>query len=325
MSESPSAVSGTVVGTGRSEMSLGIAGTALAVTAWGASSVVAKIIDMGALALITYRFLLFAIVMMVFLAARRVPVTRADMRYSLWGGITLGIDAGLFFTAVKLTTVANATIVNALQVVLVSVVSARLYGESMKRRDIGFAALAMVGVAVVALGSSGSEHWSLAGDLAAIGALFGWSAYFIATRQARTRVATQQYTVCVAIYVGLINLPLAALFGQDLSWPTGESWMWLVVMAFGSGILGHVAMNWSLRQVPLWLASTMTLFIPVVASGLAWLIFGEALSTLQMVAMAWVVVALGMIVRNQSRPRIGGVPAAEAGPAAAAGQTEGER
>ena len=325
MSESPSAVSGTVVGTGRSEMSLGIAGTALAVTAWGASSVVAKIIDMGALALITYRFLLFAIVMAVYLAARRIPVTRADMRHSLWGGITLGIDAGLFFTAVKLTTVANATIVNALQVVLVSVVSARLYGESMKRRDIGYAALAMVGVAVVALGSSGSENWSLAGDLAAIGALFGWSAYFIATRQARTKVGTQQYTVCVAIYVGLINLPLAALFGQDLSWPTGESWFWLVVMAFGSGILGHVAMNWSLRQVPLWLASTMTLFIPVVASGLAWLIFGEALSTLQMVAMAWVVVALGLIVRNQSRPRIGGVPAAEAGPAAGAGQTEGER
>ena len=160
---------------------MGIAGTALAVTAWGASSVVAKIIDMGALALITYRFLLFAIVMAVYLVARRIPVTRADMRHSLWGGITLGIDAGLFFTAVKLTTVANATIVNALQVVLVSVVSARLYGERMNRRDIGYAALAMVGVAVVALGSSGSENWSLAGDLAAVGALFGWSAYFIVT------------------------------------------------------------------------------------------------------------------------------------------------
>ena len=321
MSESPAAKLGSLVGSGRSELSVGIAGAALAVTAWGASSVVAKIIDMGALALITYRFLLFAIVMMAVLGARRVQITRKDMRHSIWGGVTLGIDAGLFFTAVKFTTVANATIVNALQIVLVSVVSARLYGERMSRRDIGYAALAMVGVGVVAFGSAGSEHWSLGGDLAAVGALFGWSAYFVATRQARTKVATQQYTVCVAIYVGLINLPLAALFGQDLSWPTGESWMWLSVMAFGSGILGHTAMNWSLRMVPLWLASTLTLLIPVVASALAWLIFGEALSTIQMVAMAWVVVALSMVVRNQSRPRIGGVPAAEAGPAAAAGQS----
>ncbi len=322
MSKSPPSAPSVGVGTGRSELSMGIAGAALAVTAWGASSVVAKIIDMGAMALIAYRFLLFAIVMAALMAARRTPVTRAAMRHSLWGGITLGIDAGLFFTAVKFTTVANATIINALQVVIVSVVSARLYGERMSRRDVGYATLAMLGVAVVAFGSSSSEHWSLGGDLAAIGALFGWSAYFIATRHAQTKVTTQQYTVCVAIYVGLLNVPLAALFGQDLSWPTGESWMWLVIMAFGSGILGHTAMNWSLRHVPLWLASTLTLGIPVVASGLAWLVFGEALSVLQMVAMGWVVVALGMIVRNQSRPRIGGVPAAESGPAATASQAE---
>lgn len=321
MSESPAVAPGAGAVAGRSELSLGIAATTVAVTAWGASSVIAKIIDMGALALIAYRFLLYAIVVVALLAARKVPITRAHMRHSVWGGVTLGIDAGMFFTAVKFTTVANATIINALQIVLVSVVSARLYGERMPRRDVGYAALAMVGVAVVALESSSSENWSLGGDLAAIGALFGWSAYFIATRHARAKVDAQQYTACVAIYVGLINLPFAAVFGQDLSWPSGESWMWLTVMAFGSGVLGHNAMNWSLRHVPLWLASTLTLFIPVVASGLAWLVFDEALSVLQMMAMAWVVAALGMIVRNQSRPRIGGVPAAESGPAAGAGQT----
>ena len=318
MSESPAAAPGSSITFGRSELSLGIAGTTVAVTAWGASSVVAKIIDMGALALIAYRFLLFAIVVVTVLAVRKTPITRAHMRASVWGGVTLGIDAALFFTAVKFTTVANATIINALQIVIVSVVSARLYGERMPRRDVGFAALAMAGVAVIAVESTSSDSWSLGGDLAAIGALFGWSAYFIATRQARTKVDAQQYTACVAVYVGLINLPFAALFGQDLSWPTGESWMWLSVMAFGSGVLGHTCMNWSLRYVPLWLASTLTLMIPVVASGLAWVIFDEALSVLQMVAMAWVVVALAKIVLNQSRPRIGGVPAAESGPAAAA-------
>ncbi len=321
MSESPAAGHGGGTVAGRSELSLGIAGATLAVTAWGASSVVAKIIDMGALALISYRFLLFAIVTVTVLAARRTPITLLHMRHSVWGGLTMGIDAGLFFTAVKFTTVANATIINALQIVIVSLVSARLYGERMPRRDIGFAVLAVAGVAIVALESSSSDSWSLGGDLAAIGALFGWSAYFIATRQARGKLDAQHYTVCVAIYVGLINLPLAALFGQDLSWPTGESWMWLAVMAFGSGLLGHTAMNWSLQYVPLWLASTLTLMIPVVASALAWLIFDEALSVLQMLAMALVVMALAMIVLRQSRPRIGGVPAAESGPAAAAGQS----
>ena len=129
--------------------------------------------------------------------------------------------------------------------------------------------------------------------------------------------------MCVAIYVGLISLPLAALFGQDLSWPSGEDWMWLVALAFGLGILGHNAMNWSLRHVPLWLVSTLSLFTPVVASALAWLVFDEALSTLQMLAMALVVAALAMIVCNQSRPRIGGVPAAGTATATGGDPTDG--
>ncbi len=264
---------------------------------------------MDALALTAYRFLLYAVVMATVMAVRRTPITRTGMRRSLWGGLAFGASAGLFFTAVKFTTIANANIIPAVQIVVVSVVSALWFGERMSRRDIAFAALALVGAAVVALGSSGSENWSLGGDLAAVGALFGWSFYLIATRHAQTKVSTQEYTACVAIYGGSINLPLAALFGQDLSWPRSEDWMWLVVLALGLGFLGHNTMNWSLRHVPLWLAATLTLFTPVVASALAWLVFDEALSTLQMLAMALVVVALAMIVRGQTRPRAGGVPA----------------
>ena len=304
---------------GRSIRSMGIASTTLAVTAWGGSSVVAKIVDMGALALITYRFLLFGIVMAAYLEVRRIRLTRDAFRHSFWGGLTLGVDAGLFFTAIKFTTVANATIVNALQVVLVSLISARLYGERMTRRDMVYATVAVGGVAVVAFGSSGSPNWSLGGDLAAIGALIAWSAYFVVTRQAQTKVSTQHYTVCVALYVGVLNAPLAAIFGQDLSWPSADNWMWLAIMAFGSGILGHVAMNWSLKTVPLWLASTLTLFIPVVASALAWVAFDESLTPLQMGAMVVVVVALGMVVQNQRGSRPGGVSAADAGPVAAGG------
>ena len=299
MSETPPVAAGAG---SRRDLSLGIAAAAVAVTAWGSSGIIVRFIDMGALALMAYRYLLYAVVMAAVLGMRRTPVTWAGMRHSLWGGLSLGAVTGLFITAVNHTTIANVTIMAALHVVVVSVASALLFGERMLRRDVAFAFLAMGGVAVVALGSAGSRNWSLGGDLAAVGALLGWAFYFFATRRAQTRVLTQEYTVCVAIYVGVLSLPLAALAGQDLSWPGGEEWMWLAVLAFGMGILGHNAMNWSLQHVPLWLASTLSLLTPVVASALAWLVLDEALSTLQMLAMALVVVALAMIVRHQARP-----------------------
>ena len=83
------------------------------------------------------------------------------------------------------------------------------------------------------------------------------------------------------------------------------------------GLLGHNTMNWSLQHVPLWLASTLMLLTPVVASSLAWLVLDEALTALQMIAMALVVASLAMIVRNQSRTR--GVENPATAPARASG------
>lgn len=309
MSETPPVASGTTASGRRSDLSLGIAAGTVAVTAWGSSGIIVRFIDMGALALMGYRYLMYAVVMAAVLGARRTPITLAGMRHSLWGGLSLGAVTGLFITAVQHTTIANVTIMAALHVVVVSAASALFLKERMSRRNLVLATLAMGGVAVVALGSSGSANWSLGGDLAALGALLGWAFYFFATRRAQAIVPTQEYTACVALYVGVISLPLAALAGQDLSWPSGREWMWLAVLAFGMGILGHNAMNWSLQHVPLWLASTLSLFTPVVASALAWLVFDEALSTLQMGAMALVVASLAAIVRNQSRRRDGALVA----------------
>ena len=203
MSETPLVAPAATAAKSRNDRSLGIAGATLAVTAWGTSGIIVRFIDMGAFALIAYRFLLYAIVVTVVLAVRRTPVTRAGMRHSLWGGLSMGATVGLFITAVKFTTIANVTIMNALHVVVVSAVSALFFGERMRRREFGYAAVAMGGVAVVAIGSSSSENWSLGGDLAAAGALLGWSFYFFATRRAQMKVSTHEYTACVAIYVAL--------------------------------------------------------------------------------------------------------------------------
>ncbi len=106
MSESPLVARATTTAKSRNDLSLGIAGATLAVTAWGTSGIIVRFIDMGAFALIAYRFL-HAIVVTVVLAVRRTPVTRAGMRHSLWGGLSMGATVGLFITAVKYTTIAN--------------------------------------------------------------------------------------------------------------------------------------------------------------------------------------------------------------------------
>ncbi|MFT7648407.1 MAG: drug/metabolite transporter (DMT)-like permease [Candidatus Poriferisodalaceae bacterium] len=288
---------------------IGVLAAAIAVTTWGLSGVVIKDIDMDGIAIAGYRFTIYGLVTGAVLALRGNRPSIRVMRESMWGGIALAVDVAFFFSAVKLTTLANATVIGALQPVVVGIAAAVLFGETIRRREVGLAGLALIGVVVVVLGASDEIEASLTGDLFAFVALLAWSAYFVFVRKAkdRGRVTPAEYTFGAALWVGMLNLPLALAFGQDLSWPSTDSWVGLLILTFGAGILGHSLMNWALHEIPLWVAATFTLFIPVAAAAAAWAYLGEPLTTLQVLAMGIVLLALTGIVTSRSglrnRPR----------------------
>jgi drug/metabolite transporter (DMT)-like permease len=276
---------------------VGIGAAAIAVSAWGLSGVIVKNIDMGGIAAGAYRFTTYGIVIGLFMAARGQRLNARVIRGSALGGLALGIDVALFFSAVKITTVANATVIGSLQPLVVAVVAWKFFGESIAKRDMALAAVAISAVAVVVLGAGGTPGWSLRGDLLAVGAVFAWAAYFVLSKQAKGQMTPGEYTLGAALWCGLLNLAMGLAFGQDLSWPAAESWVGLLVLAFGAGILGHATMNWAIQQIPLWLSSIMTLLIPVVSASAAWIFLDEELTTIQLLAMAVVLGALAGIVR----------------------------
>jgi drug/metabolite transporter (DMT)-like permease len=279
-------------------------GAGVAVLAWGAGSVVAKSIDMGGIAIAVYRFGFFALLMIGWLRIRKVPFNLEVMRHSAFGGLALGIDVALFFTAVKLTNVVNATLIGSLQPIFVGIIAAKIFGERIARRDVGWAGVAIAGVGLVVLASNGTPQWSLRGDLLSLGAMLAWGTYFIASKQSKGKITPAQFTAGTSLWTSLVNIPLGVAFGQDLSWPSAESWKWLIFMVFVAGLVGHSLMNWSLVRIPLWIGSVMTLLIPVVASLIAWQFLDEPLTLQQAAAMALVLAALAMIIRNQSTQKL---------------------
>lgn len=278
----------------------GLVGAAVAVTAWGAGSVIAKGIDMDPLAIGVYRFTLFALVLSIWMRSRGQSFRLHILRHSIAGGVALGLDIALFFSAVKLTNVVNATLIGSLQPVFVGVVAARFFGETIARRDALLSLVALVGVGLVVVASNGTPEWSAEGDLLAVGAMVTWGLYFIASKRSKEQLTSSEFTLGTAVWSALILLPLSFAFDQDLSWPGRTSLFWLVVMLFVAGFVGHSLMNWSLVRVPLWVGSTFTLLIPVTSSLIAWAALGEALNGAQVGAMGVVLLALVLIVRNQS-------------------------
>jgi drug/metabolite transporter (DMT)-like permease len=234
----------------------------------------------------------------VFLASgRRLSVSL--LRACLPGGIAFAADIALFFSALKLTTVANATVVGALQPALLLVVIGPLFGERVSRSYLGWTALAIGGVAVVMFGSSTTTAWSPGGDVLAVGALIAWTGYFVASKRARLRLGTLEYLTGLTIVAAAALAPVVLLRGGALAVPSAEDWAIVVLLAVASGGMGHFLMNWAHPHVPLSHISLLTLGVPVVSTVAATVILDEPLLPAQVLGMAVVILALAVVVTRR--------------------------
>ena len=284
------------------DLSRGLIGAAIAVCAWSTGTILAKYIDMGGLAIGFYRFAFFGLAMIVWMQLRGTPFHLRVIRDSMWGGIALGADIALFFSAVKLTSIVNATIIGSMQPIVVGVIAARFFGERIRGRDALWSLVALGGAVLVVVASSGTDTNDVRGDLLALGAMLAWSAYFIFSKNSPKKMTPTEFTAGTSLWAMAICGPLGIAFGQDMTWPSLVNWGWLIAMALASGLIGHAMMNWSLVRIPLWVGSTFTLLIPVFSALLAWVVLDEAVSALQGLGMLVVIGALAIVVRGQSTP-----------------------
>ncbi len=279
----------------------GIVATGVAVTIWGGASVLVKSIDgIDGVGISFYR-LLFGTVL---LTAMYMGTGGRFSRRMLWlcipGGIAFGLDILLFFSALRETSTANATVIGALQPILLLPIGIRMFGESVDRKVIAFSFVAVAGTAVVVFGGSGLPQWSPYGDLLATGALFTWTAYFVASKSARKELGALQYFTGLTVVALVVVAPYTFVSGADISPGDASDWMAIIAVTVFSGALGHVLLNWSHGHVPLQVMSLLTLLVPVVATTGAVLFLDEPVDGLQWIGMAVVLASLAEVARQTS-------------------------
>ena len=74
------------------------------------------------------------------------------------------------------------------------------------------------------------------------------------------------------------------------------NWIWFLLLAIIPNLLGHTLFNWSLKWVSTNVISIAILFEPIGAAILAWYIFGEYLTLLQVLGGSIVIVGITMFV-----------------------------
>jgi probable blue pigment (indigoidine) exporter len=282
---------------------LGVASASTAVIVWGASSVLVKEVDANGVAVASHRLWIgAALTTTLFLVAGGRLTTRL-LRLSLPGGLFFVADLVLFFSALQATSVANATVIGALQPVLLLAVAPRLFGERTQLTDLLWGVVAIAGAAVVVVGGDAGGARSLWGDVLAVGALLSWTGYFVTSKQARVQLTSFEYLTGLTLVAAVAVVPVPFLLDQSLAVGDSRSWVLIAVIAVANGGLGHFLMNWAHAHVPLVVVSLLTLGIPIVSAGVAAAFLDESLNSLQIAGMGVVVGALATVVVHRARRR----------------------
>ena len=270
---------------------------------WGLGNSLIAGLDLDGLALAFYRLGLGALFYLAILYGRGSRLTKASFVHGWQGGVAFGANIATFFVAIHLTSVAIAVTVSALQPIVIVGFAAALFGERVRRYHIVWTVVAVIGVAAVAFGATGTGSSNNVGNIVAFISLFTWAWYFVASKSARQHLDTLEYMTVMLIVAFVVVAPFSVLTGA-LTSPGGQmTWaklggVMLIVLLPGSG---HVLMNWAHAHTTLLLTSLITLGTPVLSAASAAIFLGQVVNATQWIGMAVVLVALAAVIVTDAR------------------------
>lgn len=220
-------------------------------------------------------------------------------RWPLMAGVAFGAHQLSLFTAVKLTTVADVTLITATSPIVTGLLAIPVFAERPGRRFRLWAAVAMVGSAiVVGAGATGPTGNPLGMGLALLNVVL-FAVFFLISKASRDHLGTLPFlggtltvaAVLVSGYVAVAGEPVGSAGSTDL--------LYAAIVAAGPGFFGHVVMTWPLQWVPANVPPVMRLAMPVLAATWAWIFLGETIGWSHLVGGAVVMAGVAAAVLSR--------------------------
>lgn len=274
----------------------------LAVVAWSIGPLLARSASVGPVTLASYRMWVGAPITMLVAKVSGTPLDRVVFRRALPAGALFAASLVLGFTALRKTSVANATLIMAMPPLLILMLARRLFGERVRRLALAFGAVSLVGVAAVLVGSGKTSGAHLSGDVFAAVNLVLFTAYLLEIKRQRMRgIPTNAYLAGIVTSGAIMLVPYSLISGAELGSMTRLDWVRCVSMILVPGIVGHGLMTWAQQHVEVTISSLLNLASPVLSAVGAWLVFGQSLKPAQIAGGLLVLVGLAGIVTTTSR------------------------
>jgi drug/metabolite transporter (DMT)-like permease len=280
-----------------------LAATAAA-TSWGFTGIFVGKSVTGPLLVTFYRlWLAAALTCGACLLRRRLPGW-AVLRRAIWAGVFLSANLALYVYAFRLTDVATASVIGALQPALVLLLAGPLLGEAASWRDLGWIALATAGVVTVVLGSGKTGGNHLNGDVFATIGTLAFVGYWLSAKRARISVDAFEFTTAVWLVAAVAITPVTLAFGPPLDRVAASDWRWIALLTVVPGS-GHLLMIWAHRVVDAAVSAMIGSGNVIVAAAAAMIFLHQRLTVTEIAGGVVAVAAISVLAVRQARKPLG--------------------
>tara|TARA_R110000787_G_scaffold11034_2_gene36999 strand:- start:15 stop:959 length:945 start_codon:yes stop_codon:yes gene_type:complete len=229
------------------------------------------------------------------------PRTARDFLLIGMAGVYLAADMGVWHFSIKLTTVANATLLPNVAPVFVVLGGWLLFRTRVTRTYLAGLAAAMIGVFILSRASLSLSETHFIGDLLGVLTAVFYAAYQMSVERLCRRFSTFTIMVYAIPVSALVMLPFALLSGEAMAPATLAGWAVLIALAAGPQVVGQGLIAWAMAHLPVAFASVSLLVQPVTAAIVAWILFGENIGPLQ--AVGAVIVLGGILLARRGSAR----------------------
>lgn len=216
---------------------------------------------------------------------------------SLMAGLFFAGDLAFWHYGIRYTSVANATVLANLSPVVVTAVAWFAFRERPGRIFIAGLALALAGAWTMAAGARAGHAGALLGDLLSLTTAFWYALYFIAMRRARQGEGASRAMFWSSMATAPVMLAVAVALGEPLTPASTAGWLACIGLALAH-VAGQGSIAWALGRLPASIASVVVLAQPVVAAIVAYFLFHEILTPLQM--LGGVITLAGVVIAQRA-------------------------
>ncbi|MGG6263447.1 DMT family transporter [Leptolyngbya sp. AN03gr2] len=225
-----------------------------------------------------------------------------------WREVRLLTGAGASFAAFIVllawslahTQVANATLLTHMMPIFTTFGGWLFLKQQFSRQFWIGLGIALIGAIAIGAGDLSLDPDTIWGDVAALGSAVFIAIELLIVEQLRTRFATPVIAMGESAIASFLLLPLVLFKGASLLPPSIESGLAVLAAALITQVTGHGLLTYSLKKFSAGLVSVALLAVPMIAAGLAVVLFRQTITLGNAIAF---LVVLGGIYLTVAAPK----------------------